>query len=538
MVGYRVSALVMGLMIVLALLMPGTHAVHAAEPPPSNLRQVQVITPYTSYNWWVLRWSNNSLLCTLQVDHEGLPTGNEVFDSCGKAVWEEWSTTPICNPQNGDVTTCTGVYLYLVNNAPAEKMTLVDYPPPVVWLSISNCPEAGGNILCRDLPILLFTGEEPLPGEQIIAIHGLYDGEPFSCAGNSCLLPVKPSPMRGVKVEFWAQSSFGDLSPHYHAVVRVLDSGLTNTGAGGWFIDILSTQWQGQAQPICAQIWDTFPPIGNGPAWLTTPPLVELMASEAPYQYLAGRLIAQGVIEAGDCPTGGLLPNGYADACGLDAALDLVHEWQNQYDPQIFLVANEMNLPGQLMKNLFAQESQFWPGVFKDPKEFGLGQLTDLGAETLLIWNTAYYNQFCPTVLDEKTCRRGYVFQTAEIQALLRGALAQQARVDCPDCEFGIDAGQVGQTIQLFGSTLIANCAQVSRIIYNQTGKSPGVVSDYTNLWKLTAANYHVGPGCTSYAVYQAWRRNRPMTWENIAEYLTPPCQSAIQYVEQVTGTP
>jgi hypothetical protein len=344
--------------------------------------------------------------------------------------------------------------------------------------------------------------------------------------------------MRGVKVEFWAQSSFGDLSPRYHAVVRVLDSGVANGGMGGWYIDILSTQWQGQSQPICAQIWDAFPPLGNTPAWLTTPPLVELMASEEPYQYLAGRLIAQGIIKAPGCPSGGLLPNGYADTCGLEAALPLVNEWQNQFDPQISRVATEMNLPAQLMKNIFAQESQFWPGVFKDPKEFGLGQLTDLGAETLLIWNISYYKQFCPTVLDAKACRRGYVFQSEESQALLRGALAQRARVDCPECSQGINVDLTNQTVQLFGSTLIANCAQVSRIVYNQTGRSPGVVSDYANLWKLTAANYHSGAGCTSYAVYQAWRLNKPLTWENIAEFLTPPCQSAIPYVQIVTGIP
>lgn len=536
--GFRVFIRVVSLLILLAVLAPGYQAVHAAGNTGGTPRQVKVVTPYTGYKWWVIRWSDNSILCTLTIDHEGMPTGNEVYDSCGRNVWLEWSSTPSCSPADGNVASCLGVYLYLVGSAPAEKTTLVEYPPAVVWISLSNCPGAGAGILCDELPILQFTGEEPLPGEQIVAIHGVYNEGTFSCAGSTCLIPASPTPLRGVDVEFWAESSFGDTSPHYTAQVRVLDSGVASGGSAGWYVDILSTQWQGQAQPICAQIWDTFAPIGNGPDWLATPPLVELMASEEPYQYLAGRLIAQGVVQAENCPSGGLSPNGYADTCGLEAALSLVHEWQNRFDPQIVKVANEMNLPGQLMKNIFAQESQFWPGVFKDPKEFGLGQLTDYGAETLLIWNTAYYKQFCPTVLDATSCKRGYVFQSEENQALLRGALAQQARVDCPGCSNGIDVDLAGQTIQLFGSTLIANCAQVSRIVFNQTGRSPGAVSDYVSLWKLTAANYHVGPGCTSYAVYQTWRRNRPLTWENVAEYLTPACQGAISYVQQVTAFP
>jgi len=535
MAGHHGYVRVVSLLILLAILMPGGQTVHAAGTPTGTLRQVQVVVPYTSYKWWVMRWSNNSRLCTLTVDHEGLPTGNEVYDSCGKSVWQEWSSTPTCSAANGDVTSCVGVYLYFVNSAPAERIATVEYPPATVWLSLGNCPGAGGSILCNQLPVLQFNGEEPLPGEQIVAIHGMYNDVAFSCAGSSCQIPASSTPMRGVKIEFWAQSSFGDLSPHYSAVLRVLDSGITSGGTSGWYVDILSTQWLGQAQPICAQIWDTFRPIGSTFTWLSTPPLVELMASEEPYQYLAGRLIAQGIVKANNCPTGGLLPNGYADACGLETALPQVHEWQNRFDPQIFEVATQMNLPGQLMKNIFAQESQFWPGVFKDPKEFGLGQLTDYGAETLLIWNTAYYKQFCPTVLDASSCKRGYIFQSAENQALLRGALAQQARVDCPGCSLGIDTDLAGQTVQLFANTLIANCAQVSRIIYNQTGRSPGVVSDYANMWKLTAANYHVGPGCTSYAVYQTWRRNKPLTWNNIAEYLTPACQSAVSYVQQVT---
>jgi hypothetical protein len=46
-------------------------------------------------------------------------------------------------------------------------------------------------------------------------------------------------------------------------------------------------------------------------------------------------------------------------------------EWQNQFDERIMEVALETGVPAQLMKNLFAKESQFWPGVFQKPEHMG-----------------------------------------------------------------------------------------------------------------------------------------------------------------------
>jgi hypothetical protein len=258
------------------------------------------------------------------------------------------------------------------------------------------------------------------------------------------------------------------------------------------------------------------------------------MVTEEPYQYLAGRLIAQGVVDASSCPAGGLLSNGYADTCGLEKALPTVQQWQNQFNNQILQVAKETGVPGQVLKSVFAQESQFWPGAFKDPKEFGLGQITDNGAEALLLWNTSFYNQFCPLVLDKSQCQRGYVYLSAENQAILRGALAVRAKADCPSCPAGLDLTNANFSIKLFAQALLANCSQVSRIVYNATGKYAGSVIDYENLWRLTVANYHIGPGCLSYAVYNAWNKREVMDWEHISANLTQPCQSAIPYVDKI----
>jgi len=211
-------------------------------------------------------------------------------------------------------------------------------------------------------------------------------------------------------------------------------------------------------------------------------------------------------------------------------------EWQNQFDERILQVAEEKGVPAQLMKNLFAQESQFWPGVFRVPYEFGLGQITDHGADALLLWNSTFFDQFCPLVLAQDACDRGYLSLLPEDQAILRGALAVEARSDCPECMAGVDLTNVDFSISLFADTLLANCEQVAQLISYNTGEKPGKVSSYEDLWRLTLANYHAGPGCMSYAIFNAWSTNRvELLWEEVTTRLTPACQGVVPYVDKIT---
>jgi hypothetical protein len=502
-------------------------------------RQTTITIPYTRYTWWIARWLDNELLCTLVTNHEGLPTGDEIYTSCGKTIYNLWASTPACTANNQEefsTTQCSGLYLHLANFEPAEKETVVDIPPPQVWVTLTNCSQGVAENHCLELPYIELTGEEPLPNEKIININAIYDGVQYNCNGETCLIPLSPTLLSGTTMEFWADSSFGDSSEHFTALLRVIDSGVAaDPKEKGWYVDILSSQWKGNRVASCAQIWDAFPPIEGLPSWLSTPSIPELMASGETYFYLAGRLIEQKLVDASDCPSAGLLPNRYANACGMEKALPLVEEWQNKFDEQIIQIANQTGVPAQLMKNIFAQESQFWPGTFKDPKEFGLGQLTDNGAETILLWNPAFFKQFCPLMLSQETCGRGYVFLTKENQSLLRGALAKRAKVDCPDCQDGLETDHINFSINLFAQILQANCSQVSRMVYNATGRSPGSLLDYESLWKLTIANYHAGPGCMSYPLYQAWAKRDFNDWDAITYYLTPACQGVIYYVDKVT---
>ena len=535
----RVIKVIIGFGIILGLIVGAFAKIGGNVLAQNSARVTTLIVPYTEYQWWLINWSDNAILCQVLIDHEGMPTVAEVAEDCGADLANQWLTTPPCKVYTQGkkvITQCYGLYLYLVSTQPKEKEVIVELPPPVVWVDLEGCTPKPPDNRCPVLPALVLTGEEPLPDERIVAIQGTFDGEPFFCESSVCKLPLRATPVQGSIVEFWADSSFGDSSARFTAQVRVIDTGVSpQPGGGGWYVDVISTQWRGAPLATCARIWESFPPIGGPPIWLSTPDHFALLASDEPYYYLAGRLISQDLVDVSSCPSGGLLPNGYADTCGLELARPLVMEWQNQFDNRIIQVATETGIPGQMMKNLFAQESQFWPGVFRVPFEFGLGQLTDNGTDAIFLWNPEFFAQFCPLVLSEDACADGYLSLTEKGRAILRGALALQAKADCSDCPTGVDLTNVNFTVSLFANTLQANCAQVARTIYTATNQMAGSVSSYEDLWRYTIANYHAGPGCVAFPIHQAWQLAGELTWETVASYFTPACQGVIPYVDQIT---
>jgi len=512
-------------------------SIHATEKPH---RTTEIIVPYTEYEWWLIRWSNNQPACSILTDHEGLPNGDDIFVYCGEDLYDEWFETETCPEavtNGGNTASCKGLYLHLVNETPMEKIVEVELPVAEAWINVTGCTPIPPENHCDILPNLLIIGEEPLPNESITQIQGTFNEIPFVCPpGETCEIPLRPTPLAGVLVEFWADSSFGDASEHYTALVRVVDGGAELApGTGGWYVDVMSDRWLGEQPSSCAQAWDTFPPIGGDvPPWLYSPEFPELLASDEPYTYLAGRLIANQVVDASECPAGGLEENGYANSCGLETAREAVTNWQNQFDEEIVAVANETSIPAQLIKNLFAQESQFWPGVYRMAEEYGFGQLTEKGADTVLLWNDDFYSQFCPLVLAAETCSTSYAQIGEENQNLLRGALATGINADCTDCSTGVDLSHADFTISLFAQTIKANCIQTGQIISNHTGQPPGSVSSYEDLWRFTLVNYHAGPGCLSDAIKELGKSNQTINWGNIAGKLNTLCPGAVEYVDKV----
>jgi hypothetical protein len=521
----------LGLLVILWVTLIGDINVAFAQPPE---RKTTIIVPYNEYEWWLINWSDNNIRCRVLTSEPGLPSLEMVGVYCGQELVNEWVSTELCNPEK--ISKCDGVYLLLVSITPKEKELVVELAPSRVLVNLEGCTPAPPSNLCPVLPTLVLTGEEPLPNHSILSIQGTYDGEPFSCSGSVCKLPLRITPVQGSTVEFWANSSYGDSSEHFTAQVRVIDTGVAPEPNGaGYYVDVISSQWQGTPLASCARIWEAFPPIGEPPAWLSTPDHLALLSSDKPYYYLAGRLIEQGLVDVSGCLNGGLLPNGYADVCGLEQARPIVIDWQNQFDQQIITEGKTTGVPAQLMKNLFAQESQFWPGMYRVPYEYGLGQITEKGTDAILIWNPTFFDQFCPLILSESACELGYLGLSEDAQAILRGALALQAKADCEDCAVGINLNDTPFTVSLFANTLLANCAQISRTIYTATNMMAGRVASYEDLWKLTIANYHAGPGCVSYAIHQAWQTVNDLSWSQVSTFFTEPCRGVVPYVDQIT---
>ena len=51
------------------------------------------------------------------------------------------------------------------------------------------------------------------------------------------------------------------------------------------------------------------------------------------------------------CPDDGLTLGGAANVCGMEAAREMVTEWQNRFDALIINVSNKTGVPAFLLKN-------------------------------------------------------------------------------------------------------------------------------------------------------------------------------------------
>lgn len=501
-------------------------------------RTTTIVVPYTEHEWWLSRWSNNAHLCKIFTDHEGIPTATEIYIYCGESIYTEWEETITCSSAiDGNGEDCEGVYLHHISSTPKEKEITVDLPLPEAKISLVGCSSPQNTDLCSHVPSLRITAQEPLPNEHIVQIQGRLSDIPFLCQGQVCEIPLRATSTKGITIEFWADSSYGDSSKQYSGRVRVVESGVSDTlGTSGWYVDLISEGWEGEQAGVCAQAWEAFPPLGAPASWLESPSSPELLATELPFSYLAGQLIKRQVVDINECEDYGLLPNGYASPCGLEKARPEVIRWQNLFDVQIVKVAQENKIPSRTLKRIFAQESQFWPGVLRNTyNEYGLGQLTELGADTALLWNSEFFNQFCPLVLSDEACETGYVAMAEENQVLLRGAVLAHINAECTTCAMGIDLENVNASIDLFAQTLIGNCKQTGKIISDATNQVPGEASNYEDLWRFTLVNYHAGSGCLEEAVKQVAMAGGNMNWNHVARELETNCPHAVAYVKNLT---
>ena len=510
------------------------------DPPPER-RVVQTVAD-EGYLWWLMQWSNGEEVCEMLVGHSGLPTWEEVSKVCGAATFEEWMDTSSCSEavDGEDTSDCDGLYLLYAGYLEGERVVVQELPSPSISISLDGCEDNNLSHLCIGDPELILTAFEPLETESITAVHVEVMGDdPFECEGSTCSIELASYENQQMEVFFWAESSYGDQTEEYTALVRpVTIAWPERPGKEVWQIEVLSTQWDGAPVAACAFTWESFPPVDPKLAWLTTPADPSELATDQPFELLAGRLLRWGLVEASECPWEGLMQDGTASVCGVEQAREAVGVWQNRFDIRILQVAEETGIPAKLIKALFAQESQFWPLGFPGLKEYGLGGLHPEGGDVLLLWNVSFYQQFCPLVLSEETCASRYHELEEENQELLRGALAIQADVTCPECSNGLDLNKAERSVDLFAELLLANCAQTSELVRQVSRKAPGSVFSYPDLWRLTLANYNAGPGCLQEALGDVKQARDPFSWSTVSQALADleACSGSIEYVERVTN--
>jgi hypothetical protein len=514
----------------------GSAASSTANPPPGPDRVAVVTVEYKAFEWQLAAWKAQKPLCRIIIDHEGIPLPGEIYKDCGETIYDQWIVQDPCMAK--DKRKCEGYYVFPSDSYMEEKNVPMELEPASAWISLEDCqPVASTSTnICEIEPTLVIIGQEPLPNESITRIEGTYDGKPFDCAGNTCKFQVPETSAEGVTVEFWSYSTYGDSSVVYSAQVRVQKTDQGDPDQLYWYVDVLSPQWKGQSAATCADSWSVFPPVGGPAKWLTTPKKSEELSSDIPYTYLSANLIQQGVVNASACADGGLLPGGGGvNQCGLEKSRPAVTQWQNQFDKLILSTAKETAVPARLLKNLFARESQFWPGIYQGSTDAGLGQLTENGADTTLFWNDSFYEQFCPTVFSDSDCGDGYMHLNEEQQLELRRALVASVNATCADCPLGFDLTQADFSVVVFANTLIANCEQTGQVIQNYTGEIPGEIASYEDLWKFTLVNYNAGGGCLSEGITHALGENLPLTWDNVSPFFTGACSGTIKYVNDIS---
>ena len=493
----------LGLIMALAVL-AGVGAATAtradAQKLPPRWREETVTE--TLYTWWLVPWSSpQQVACVLKINHPESPTLDDIYRFCGWDLYHAWRTTPPCQAAitGGDLTTCRGYYLHFVEQKKVRHTVIRVYPPLQIHLSLSNCVPDLPRFRCPETVVLQISANEPLPDAHITGIQvygpGLQSGR---CSGNTCevSLPAREQPFV-YHLRITALSSAQHSNRTLTATVR-----LTPQEAGGTVVDVLSDAWEDEGADMCAQAWDAMPPVEGLPQWGHTPQDASALATDVPYAYLAGRLIANGVVDASDCLGGGLQANGIATTCGLERARAAVTMWQNQFDPEIWETARKIGVPAVLFKRLLARESQFWPGQYPESYEVGFGQLSPQGMDTLLLWDSALFVRMCNTMLGVWKCTHGYDALTPQQRNFLYGSLWVQADLTCRDCPSHIDMTRVPVSIELFARLLRANCRQMGQTVRNITRRSPGSVTTYEDLWHFTVASYNC-PDC----IYEALLR-------------------------------
>lgn len=266
-------------------------------------------------------------------------------------------------------------------------------------------------------------------------------------------------------------------------------------------------------------------PIGDM-HWVYVPESADQLYTEEKYYFLAGQLISHHIVDASDCPSGGLMLNGYANACGMEKAFQTVIVVQNMLNEPILQAWEDVGVPPVLLKQLIANESQFWPSQYS-LFHYGFGHMTNIGIRNAVQWNPNLYSKVCPESEDGSCVTN--ISAAYQILASLINT--------CDTCEFGIDPYMANRSVDILAESLLGYCYQTERLIVNATGWHSSIATDYATIWKLTLMDYNAGSQCVYDTLVSTFEATQgPMNWSDISAHVSGDlCVRGVYYANQIT---
>ena len=261
--------------------------------------------------------------------------------------------------------------------------------------------------------------------------------------------------------------------------------------------------------------------------WVYVPESADELYTEEKYYFLAGQLISHDVVDASSCPSNGLMLNGYANACGMEKAFPTVIAAQNMMNESILQAWEEVGVPPVLLKQLIANESQFWPSQYT-LYHYGFGHMTNIGMRNAIQWNPNLYTKVCPDS-DNGTCASNISTAYQILASLIN---------TCDTCENGIDPNMANRSVDILAESLLGYCYQTERLIVNATGWHSSIATDYATIWKLTLMDYNAGSQCVYDTLVSTFKATQgPMNWSDISAYASGEmCVRGVYYANKITA--
>jgi hypothetical protein len=386
--------------------------------------------------------------------------------------------------------------------------------PVSISVQALNCKVWGA---CDAQPELRFTLTYLEDDGSDYVMHVQIGKKHYEFPSSPAEIEVATTGDEGVEVMYWAESaSTGSTYGQDTFRLRYVEED------GQYVFQLLGDQWEDEI-PGAALIWNIFTPLDVfEDGWAKKIDDPQELDTAVNYNLLAGRLIWDGYVIPDECGDSGLLANGAATTCGMEAAREKVIEWQNKHNADIQAASRKALVPARLLKGVIGQESQFY-SKWGLSEEYGLGMLTEHGVDMLLQWNEPYFFWKCSLVFGADYCEKGYLNITDDQRAVLIGYVMKDIGTD--------------DEYEVMAEALNASCVQANYIVSYYTGENPNEVADYETLWRIALGVYHAGFGCMSDAVLSAWGDDGDqLTWGSISDYLIGDCDSAVDYFDKVVN--